>query len=208
MSIPIKLKRSSVAEAIPLTSDLELGELAINSNDGKLFFKQDNGITETIRQITPVEDYLNGELDVDIIPKRSEVINLGSPTNRFYELFLAGNTIDIGGATISSDGSGNITISANGAILPAGSKVASGDFQQEIATVTATIVDENGNAQSLGLNDLAASISVPFFTEARGLGSRETTFTFKQNINDARVFKNFTLSTGEKISSGIALFSF
>jgi hypothetical protein len=208
MGIPIKIKRTSTADTAPATTDLELGELAINTNDGKLFFKQDRNGVESVREITPTEDYLNGNLDVDIIPLRNEVINLGSPTNRFYELFLAGNTIDIGGATISSDGSGNITISANGAILPAGSKVSSGGLQQEIATVAASIIDEEGNEQSLGLNDQMQSINVPFFTNERGLGSRETTFAFKQNITDARIFKNFTLASGDRITSGITLFSF
>lgn len=208
MGIPIKIKRTSTADTSPATTDLELGELAINTNDGKLFFKQDKNGVESVREITPTEDYLNGNLDVDIIPLRNEAINLGSPTNRFYELFLAGNTIDIGGATISSDGSGNITISANGAILPAGSKVSSGGLQQEIATVAASIIDEEGNEQSLGLNDQMQTINVPFFTNERGLGSRETTFAFKQNITDARIFKNFTLTNGDRITSGITLFSF
>ena len=208
MGIPIKIKRTSTADTSPATTDLELGELAINTNDGKLFFKQDKNGVESVREITPTEDYLNGNLDVDIIPLRNEAINLGSPTNRFYELFLAGNTIDIGGATISSDGSGNITISANGAILPAGSKVSSGGLQQEIATVAASIIDEDGNEQSLGLNDQMQTINVPFFTNERGLGSRETTFAFKQNITDARIFKNFTLTNGDRITSGITLFSF
>lgn len=208
MGIPIKIKRTSTADTSPATTDLELGELAINTNDGKLFFKQDKNGVESVREITPTEDYLNGNLDVDIIPLRNEAINLGSPTNRFYELFLAGNTIDIGGATISSDGSGNITISANGAILPAGSKVSAGGLQQEIATVAASIIDEEGNEQSLGLNDQMQTINVPFFTNERGLGSRETTFAFKQNITDARIFKNFTLTNGDRITSGITLFSF
>lgn len=208
MGIPIKIKRTSTADTSPATTDLELGELAINTNDGKLFFKQDKNGVESVREITPTEDYLNGNLDVDIIPLRNEAINLGSPTNRFYELFLAGNTIDIGGATISSDGSGNITISANGAILPAGSKVSAGGLQQEIATVAASIIDEEGNEQSLGLNDQMQAINVPFFTNERGLGSRETTFAFKQNITDARIFKNFTLTNGDRITSGITLFSF
>ena len=43
----IKLKRSAVAAKVPLTTDLELGEIAINTFDGKLFVKQDNG-TESI----------------------------------------------------------------------------------------------------------------------------------------------------------------
>ena len=41
---------------------------------------------------------------------------------RFNDLFLAGDTIDLAGATISSDGTGSISIAATGATLPAGSK--------------------------------------------------------------------------------------
>ena len=39
----IKLKRSAVAGKAPPTSDLELGELALNTYDGKLYTKKDNG---------------------------------------------------------------------------------------------------------------------------------------------------------------------
>jgi len=39
----IKLKRSAVAGKAPTTSDLELGELALNTYDGELYTKKDNG---------------------------------------------------------------------------------------------------------------------------------------------------------------------
>jgi hypothetical protein len=39
----IKIKRSAVAGKIPTTNDLELGELAINTHDGKVFIEQDQG---------------------------------------------------------------------------------------------------------------------------------------------------------------------
>jgi hypothetical protein len=39
----IKFKRSSVAGKAPIATDLETGELAINTNDGKLFTKKDDG---------------------------------------------------------------------------------------------------------------------------------------------------------------------
>lgn len=51
MSTNIKLKRSAVQGKIPTTSSLELGELAINTYDGKLFLKKDNG-TEAIVDVT------------------------------------------------------------------------------------------------------------------------------------------------------------
>ena len=48
MSTLIKLRRSAVAGRVPTTSQLELGELAINTADGKIYIKQDVGGTESI----------------------------------------------------------------------------------------------------------------------------------------------------------------
>ena len=49
----IKMKRSAVAAKAPTTSDLTLGELAVNTNDGKLYLKRNDG-TEAIVEIGPV----------------------------------------------------------------------------------------------------------------------------------------------------------
>jgi len=51
MSQTIKLKRSSVTGKAPTTTDLELGELAINTFDGKLFIKKDDGTTSEIIEV-------------------------------------------------------------------------------------------------------------------------------------------------------------
>lgn len=48
--MPIKLKRSSVSGKVPTTAQVELGELALNTYDGKLYTKKNNG-TETIVEI-------------------------------------------------------------------------------------------------------------------------------------------------------------
>ena len=48
MSVNIKLKRSGVAGKIPTTSSLELGEIALNTNDGRAFMKQQVGSTQTV----------------------------------------------------------------------------------------------------------------------------------------------------------------
>lgn len=56
MAQNIKLKRSAIAGKIPTTSSLEAGELAINTADGKLYFKRDDqtiqGIVSTNTQTT------------------------------------------------------------------------------------------------------------------------------------------------------------
>jgi hypothetical protein len=43
MAQTIKLKRSSTSGAEPSTSDLSLGEVAINTYDGKMFIKKNDG---------------------------------------------------------------------------------------------------------------------------------------------------------------------
>ncbi|EAQ43716.1 hypothetical protein MED193_12633 [Roseobacter sp. MED193] len=46
----VKMKRSAVAGKVPTTAQLELGELAVNTYDGRLFLKRDDG-TEAIVEI-------------------------------------------------------------------------------------------------------------------------------------------------------------
>ena len=48
----LKHKQSSVAGKVPLTTDLSLGELAINTRDGKLYLKKNVSGVETIVDVT------------------------------------------------------------------------------------------------------------------------------------------------------------
>ena len=50
MASTIRMKRSSVATKVPTTAQLDLGELAINTRDGKLFLKCADG-TEQIVEV-------------------------------------------------------------------------------------------------------------------------------------------------------------
>lgn len=51
MATPVvRLRRSATQSAVPTTAQLALGEVAINTFDGKLFIKKDNG-TESIVEI-------------------------------------------------------------------------------------------------------------------------------------------------------------
>ena len=51
MAQTIKLKRSGTSGRLPTTSDLELGEVAINTYDGKMYIKKNVGGTESIVEI-------------------------------------------------------------------------------------------------------------------------------------------------------------
>ena len=52
MANVVKLKRSAVSGNVPSTSQLELGEVALNTFDGNLFFKKDDGVESIIEVVT------------------------------------------------------------------------------------------------------------------------------------------------------------
>ena len=52
MATNIVLKRSSSSGAVPSTSDLALGEIAINTYDGKMFTKKTVSGTSSIVELT------------------------------------------------------------------------------------------------------------------------------------------------------------
>ena len=52
MANVVKLKRSAVSGNVPSTSQLELGEVALNTFDGDLFFKKDNGSESIVSVVT------------------------------------------------------------------------------------------------------------------------------------------------------------
>jgi hypothetical protein len=65
MSEKIQLRRSAVAGRVPTTSQLDLGEIGINTNDGKLYIKKDDGSTTSIVEIGDTSDI---ETDIDSQP--------------------------------------------------------------------------------------------------------------------------------------------
>lgn len=129
----------------------------------------------------------------NVIPATDQIYNLGSSDKRWGTLFLANNTIDLGGSLISSDGTGTIVISGTGAVLPAGSKVNLGAKETQIALVS---------------NTGAITTVVPFYTQTSGLNTIATNFEFGANPDDY-VFTNFTLSAGTSLQqASVAQFYF
>ena len=115
MALKIKLKKFTSASGAPSTSDLENGEIGINPTQKKIYVNDSGSIVAL-----GSADF--SAVDQDIIPDGDGTRNLGSATKRFAELFLTGQTINLGGATIDSDGTGTVSVSATGVTLPAGSK--------------------------------------------------------------------------------------
>ena len=135
-------------------------------------------------------------VDQDIIPDSTNSRSLGSATNRWNDLFLSGDTIDLAGATISADGTGTIAISATGATLPAGSKAGSNEL---------AVISSSGET-------LQPTRVVPFFTASGGLNTKNTDFEFNATIETRTTFtgtKTFTLANGSTLTdSDSTIFQF
>ena len=63
MAQTVKLKRSSVASKVPTTSDLELGELAMNTVDGKVYFEKNDG-SPSVQTILTTDSQTTGSIDL------------------------------------------------------------------------------------------------------------------------------------------------
>jgi sugar lactone lactonase YvrE len=88
MASNIVLKKSSVSGKVPLSTDLEYGELAINYTDGKLFYKNaSNNVTllsSAISDITGLGTGVATALAVNVGTAGSPVVNggaLGTPSS-------------------------------------------------------------------------------------------------------------------------------
>ena len=62
MAQSIKLKRSAVVGKTPQTSSLELGELGINTTDGKIYFHRSGSSDDTIQSVLTTDATITGSL--------------------------------------------------------------------------------------------------------------------------------------------------
>jgi hypothetical protein len=182
----IKLKRSTVASSVPTTGDLEDGEVAVNITD-KIVYMRSGGSIVTVANFNDGSSVDLSAVDQHILPETTETYDLGSVSKRFRSLYLAGDTIDIGGSTISSDGTGTISISANGATLPLNSNI------EVVSGVTKTL--------ALAGDDGSPVQAVPFFTKALGLNTQATKLDFKADPD--KVVAQFTLANGSVLGSSL-----
>ena len=90
----IKQKRSSVAGKVPTTGQLELGELAVNTFDGKLFLKKSDGTEEIVEVGARWGDFTLGLVNTALVFRwnGTEVMRLDSSGN----LILSGNVTAFG----------------------------------------------------------------------------------------------------------------
>jgi hypothetical protein len=195
--------KSSTSTASSLL-DQDGSNVVLNATDSSGTSEGDDILLEIgVGGSKDVEQSILQELTSNIIPKHGGTIDLGSPTKRFKNIYLEADTIDLDGATIKSDGSGEISISADGATFPVGSKDATGKV-----LLAATSISETSGALTLQVPR-----SVPLFTQASGLSTAAINLTFSAIIKNRSVYTNsghtFLLSNGsDRTDASVELFEF
>jgi hypothetical protein len=119
MAQVLKLKRTAVQGKSPTTDTLELGELAINTYDGKLYFEKDNGVP-SIQSIVVTDALISGSINIG-----------GAITASYFK--GNGSQITLGGTGIVS-GSSQLTSSLDSRYLNTlGEGTISGSFSGQFA---------------------------------------------------------------------------
>ena len=131
MSDPrIKLKRSAVSGKIPSANDLPLGELALNTYDGKLYASKNVGIGTTVFAINPWAVGLGSDTYNIFFTSGSVGIGTTVPTSKLHvvgDFNIVGVSTFTGNATLS-----NIVL--NGSVSSGGTTGTSGQYLKSVGT--------------------------------------------------------------------------
>jgi len=182
-------------------------DLTLNSSNGNVVIE---GIKVAGTTLSTEDSSAGIQVNGNLIPSQDGVFQLGSSSRRWQTLYVAAETIDLGGATISSDSTGSLSISATGATLPTGSKVGTNG----ISLTGAKAGTLARPVQNVGVFVSDGSTT---FTDAQLLAkTANLTLEFNATVEDVPVYtdagQTFTLANGTSLAAtaaaGITLFQF
>jgi|LakMenEpi03Aug12_release.lakeMendotaPanAssembly.Ray.scaffolds.fasta_scaffold10072_13 hypothetical protein len=181
----IKVKRSAVSGKIPTVTQLDLGELAINTFDGKIYTERDQssvGVGTTVIVINPWSVGTGTNTYNTFFTEGNVGVGSTLPTSKFS---VVGNAFISGVTTSTAIITGNIKTTGVSTISGFTFPTSDGTTGQSLAT------DGNGNlyfTSSTSTVGSSSSISDQYFTATQG----QTTFTSSQNFTNrsVQVFAN------------------
>jgi hypothetical protein len=117
MAQVIKLKRSAVAGKTPQTSSLQLGELAVNTTDGKIYLHRSSSSDDSIQSVLTTDATITGSL------KLSGSQHLSGSLNVMDDLTYGGRLTASLGSTSSFDRITSVGTSSIGFLIASGSNL-------------------------------------------------------------------------------------
>jgi hypothetical protein len=181
MAQNIILKRSSLPGKVPDTSSLNVGEVAINTYDGKLFIKR-SGNTDSIQSILTTDSVTTGSITLTQTASVAELV-VTQDANIQRDLFVTNDIIGAGDIDITGD------ITGSSALL-SGSLIVSGSTT---ITDNLTVLGEV-NARQFNINVISSSVIYQS-------GSTK----FGDTIDDTHEFTGSIDVSGSIILNGIEL---
>ena len=106
MAQTIKLKRSATTGKVPSTSNLALGELAVNTYDGRIFFKKNDG-SDSIEHIVTTDSVTTGSITIVGTTQTTTL----TTTNRIDKQYLDDEVLN---TSLNSFTQSAITVTGNG----------------------------------------------------------------------------------------------
>ena len=167
------------------------------------------GLSVAGNVISTTDSSAGVEITGNLIPSADGIYQLGSSSKRWQTAYLSAETLNIGGATISSDGTGAISIAATGATLPSGSKVGTQNLMLGGKTT-------GSSGRPVQLVEVFVSDGSTVRSDAQILAqTANLELEFNGTVDDTPVYteaqQTFTLSTGATLASnqtGVTLFQF
>ena len=164
MAQVVKLKRSAVAGKVPSTGSLELGELALNTYDGRVFFEKSGSNGESVEQIFTTNAEITGSLL--LYKSGSTVVDIQGSQGQLFSI-----TDSLSGSLMSVNDISGLPIFE----VFSDDKVVMGEYGQNTLYVSASkvgiLTSSMSNTLTVGGNVLADSFTGSFSGDASGLTS-------------------------------------
>lgn len=159
MAVPYQLKRSAVSGKIPLVTDLQVGQLALNTADGKLFVRKGTGADDVIVEIGAGGGGGGVSLSANNTWTGTNTWTVGQTFNSTINglILRAPGTLNyaIGNAnTMAAAVTGSYNFAAGSGAL---GSLTSGSYNVGIGHAALNVNTEGSNNMAMGMNALTAN---------------------------------------------------